>query len=392
MLKAYKYCLLPTEEQKQTLASWFGSCRFVYNLGLETKISAWAAAKKTLTAFDLNKQLTELRKTEQGRWLAQAPQQSLESALANMCKAYTRFFNGGGFPKFKKRSSRQSIQFRQRSKIIGNKIFLTKIGGIDFIQHRPIAEGEIRTVTVSKTTANKYFVSVLIETGYNYPIKNNKENGSTIGIDVGLKTFAVLSDGRKFENPKYLHKQLQRLKKEQRTLVRRYNKGVKTENQSNGWHKQRLIIAKLYSKIANQRKDFLHKASTEIVKNHDNIWIEDLNIKGMMKNGKLAKSVSDAGWSEFSRMLIYKADWYGKNLNYIDRFFPSSKTCSTCGNIFKELKLSDRQWDCEKCGTHHDRDENAANNIKNFGMNAHPSAANEVQKNERIGCKNGGIH
>ena len=189
-----------------------------------------------------------------------------------------------------------------------------------------------------------------------------------VGIDVGLKTFATLSDGETFENPKYLHKQLVRLRIEQRKLDRRYKRGVKTELQSKGWHKQKMVVAKLHEKIANQRTDFLHKVSTSIVKKYDTICLEDLNIQGMIKNGSLSKAISDVSWYEFKSQLEYKAKWYGKNILTIGRFTPSSKTCSVCGIKNKELSLSDRIWTCQGCGTSHDRDANAANNIKNFGL------------------------
>lgn len=384
MLKAYKYRLLPTDEQKQRLHQWFGMVRFIYNLGLEVKIRSWASAQKNVTCFDLMKQTTELKKTE-CTWLADCPAQSLESALTNLDNAYTKFFKGGGFPRFKKRSDNQSIQFRQGCRVDGDKILLTKIGWIGFIKHRLVGKGEIRSVAVSKTPTGKYFVSLLIKDEKELPSKKKVKVKTAVGIDVGLKTFATLSDGSKFDNPKYLHHQLKRLRIEQRTLARRYRKGVKTEEQSKGWHKQRLIVATLHEKISNQRKDFLHKTSTAIIKNHDTVCLEDLNVKGMMQNGNLAKAISDVSWYEFSRMLEYKADWYGKNIVYIGRFDPSSKICSTCGTINKELKLSDREWDCEKCGTSHNRDENAAKNIKTFGLKAKPSTAKTSQKAVSVG-------
>lgn len=371
MLKAYKYCLLPTDEQKQILASWFGSCRFIYNLGLESKIAAWTSLQKNVSCFDLMRQLTELKNTE-CTWLSECPRQSLESAITNLDNAYTKFFKGGGFPKFKKRSGRQSMQFRQDSKIKGGKIFLTKIGGIDFIQHRPLGEGDIRTVTVSKTPSGKYFVSILVKNYKELPDKKTISTETSVGIDVGLKTFATLSDGETFENPKYLNHQLKRLRVEQRKLDRKHKKGIKIADQSNGYHNQKIVVAKLHEKITNQRKDFLQKVTTSIIKKYDTICIENLNVKGMMQNRKLSKAISDVSWFEFNRMLEYKAEWNGKNLIYIGRFEPSSKICSNCGNIFKELKLSDREWDCEKCGTHHDRDANAAINIKNFGLRGKP--------------------
>ncbi len=371
MLRAYKYRLLPSEEQKQILANWFGTCRFIYNLGLETKVAAWASNRTNITCFDLTKQLTALRKEHQ--WIKDCPQQSLESVLTNLDNAYTKFFKGGGFPKFKKRSSIQSITFRRDSVVKDSKIKLTKIGFIDFIEHRKLPEGEIRTVTVTKTPTDKYFVSILLKDNSVAPNKKKIKPSTTTGVDLGLKTFAALSDGTKFDNPKYLHQQLKRLRIEQRTLARRYKKGVKKEEQSKGWHKQLLVVAKLHEKIKNQRADFLHKLSTSIIKKYDTVCMEDLNVAGMLKNSRLSKSISDVGWSEFNRMLVYKAEWHGKNIIYIGRFDPSSKICSKCGNIFKELKLSDREWTCEKCGTHHDRDENAAKNIKNFGLKAKPS-------------------
>lgn len=373
MLKVYKYCLLPTEEQKQILSGWFGSCRFVYNLGLETKIAAWASLKKNLSCFDLNKQLTVLKRTE-CVWLKECPAQSLESSLNNLDTAYNKFFKGGGFPKFKKRSERQSIHFRQDSRVENGKIRLVKIGWLDFVQHRPLGEGEIRTVTVTKTPSGKYFVSILIKDDKEFPEKKPITSETSVGVDVGLKTFATLSDGTTFENPKYLKQQLKRLRVEQRKLNRRYKKGA--EKQSNGWNKQRIVVAKLHEKIANQRKDFLQKASTLIIKKYDTICLEDLNVQGMMQNRKLSKAIADVSWYEFNRMLEYKADWNGKNLIYIGRFEPSSKICSNCGNIFKELSLFDREWICKKCNTKHDRDTNAAINIKNFGLRTKPSTAN----------------
>ncbi len=368
MIKAYKYRLLPSEKQKILLSSWIEACRFVYNLGLETKIAAWTSQKRNVSKFDLTKQLTELKHTE-GGWLKDCPSQSLESALANLEKAYSGFFRGCGFPNFKKKGGLLSIEFRQTSKIKDGKIVLSKIGGIDFVQHR-LFEGEIRTVTVSKTATGKYFVSILVKNDKELPEKKIVSESTSIGIDVGLKTLATLSDGTKIENPKYLQHQLHRLKKEQRTLARRYKPGIKISEQSKGYHEQKIVVAKLHEKIANQRKDFLQKNSTEIIKKFDTVCLEDLNVKGMMKNGNLSKAISDVGWSEFVRMLEYKAAWEGKNINKIGRFDPSSKICSTCGSINKELKLSDREWRCENCGTNHDRDENAAKNIKSFGLRA----------------------
>ena len=374
MLKAYKYCLLPNEVQKEQLNRFFGSIRFVYNLGLETKISAYVGNKKNLTCIDLANQVKELKNNE-APWLAESPSQSLQMALRNLDNAYTNFFRGKGFPKFKKKSNTQSIQFPQGVSFAGDKIYLPKLKHVDFVKHRELGAGKIKTVTVSKKPSGKYFVSILIDNGDTLPEKKPIKYPTAVGIDVGLKTFAVLSDGQQFENQKYLHHQLKRLRVEQRTLSRRYKKGVKTIEQSNGYKRQRIIVAKLHEKITNQRQDFLHKTSTAIIKQYDTICLEYLNVRGMIQNRCLSQAISDVSWSTFIGMLEYKASWYGKNIVTIGRFEPSSKICSNCGSIYKELKLSERTWICAKCGTTHDRDQNAAVNIKNFGMRNHPVIA-----------------
>lgn len=377
MIKAFKYRLLPTPEQEATLVRWMSMCRFVYNLGLETKKRAWEQ-RVNLGSYELMRQLTDLKNSE-CQWLKDCSAQTLESAIANLDEAYKRFYKGNGFPKFKKRSGRQSITFRRDSRIAGGKIFLTKIGGIDFIQHRRIGIGQIRACTVSKTPSGAFFISIAVKDENVIPEKRPVIPETTTGIDLGIKTFATLSDGQTFDNPKYLHRQLKRLRVEQRTMRRRLKIGVKIQDQSKGYHKQKLVVAKLHEKIANQRNDFLHKVSTAIIKQYDTVCLEDLNIAGMMKNGSLAKAISDVSWYEFTRLLEYKAEWYGKNIVRIGRFQPSSKTCSCCGHVLAELDLSVREWACVECGSRHDRDLNAANNIKNFGLKTQPLTANAEQ-------------
>ena len=374
MLKAYKYCLLPTEEQKQQLAKFFGSCRFVYNLGLETKLQAWASARKHLTCIDLANQMKELKDTE-ATWLQECPSQTLQMSLRNLDNAYTQFFKGGGFPKFKSKHRKQSIQFPQgvKTDFENSIIFLPKLKSVTCIFHRPF-KGEIKTVTVSKTSTGKYFVSILVENQKELPAKKPVREKTTVGIDMGVKVFATLSDGTTFENPKYLRNNLRRLRVEQRKLSRRFKKGAK--EQSKSYLKQKLVVAKLHEHIKNQREDYLHKASTTIIRSFDTVCLEDLNIKGMMQNEKLALAIGEVGWHKFKTMLEYKADWYGKNIQYIGRFEPSSKLCSHCGHIFKELSLKDRSWTCQSCGTTHERDCNAAINIKNFGLRSRPSTVN----------------
>lgn len=374
MLKAYKYCLLPSKIQKENLAVFFGSCRFVYNLALETKIATYASSKKNLTCFDLHKQMKELKDNE-ASWLKDCPSQSLQMSLRNLDNAYTNFFRGGGFPKFKNKHSKQSLQFPQGVKIdfTGNTIFLPKLKNVNVILHRKF-DGQIKTVTVSKNTANKYFVTVLVENQNKLPSKKNITEDTAVGIDMGIKTFATLSDGSSFENINSLKTNLKRLRVEQRTLLRRFKKGSK--EQSKNYYKQKLIVAKLHEHIKNKRQDYLHKVSTLIIKKYDTIVLEDLGIKGLMKNHNLALSIGDVGWNKFETFLNYKAEWYGKNIIYIGRFEPSSKICSVCGNINKELKLHNRTWSCAKCTTLHDRDKNAAVNIKNFGLRNKPLSLN----------------
>jgi putative transposase len=370
MLKAYKYCLLPNEVQKQQLCQFFGSYRFTYNLGLETKITAYTSAKVNLSCIDLNKQLKELKDTE-ALWLKDVPSQMLQMAFRNLDNAYTKFFKGGGFPKFKNRYSKQSIQFPQGVSIDFDKgiIFLPKLKEVSVVLSRKF-EGKIKTVTVSKTITNKYFISILVDNQNKLPKKKPIKTNTSVGIDMGVKTFATLSDGTSFKNPKFLRLNLNRLRIEKRKLSRRFKKRAK--EQSKSYQKQRLKVAKLHEHIANQRKDYLHKCSTTIIRSFDTICIEDLNIKGMMQNHKIALAIGEVGWNLFETMLTYKCEWYGKNLLYIGRFHPSSKICSNCGAINKNLKLQHREWACGSCNTTHDRDQNAATNIKKFGLRTQP--------------------
>lgn len=374
MLRAYKYRILPTEEQKLQLAKFFGSARFVYNLGLETKMRAWASARKNFTCIDLANQLKELKDTE-AQWLQDCPSQTLQMALRNLDNAYTQFFKGGGFPKFKSKHKRQSIQFPQGVKVEfeNSTIILPKLRGVNCIFHRQF-NGDIKTVTVSKTVTNKYFVSILVDNQKELPKKKPIKEETAVGIDMGVKTFATLSNGHIIANPRCLRKNLKRLRVEQRKLNRRFKNGAK--EQTKGYNKQKLVVATLHERIRNQREDYLHKASIQIIRSFNTICLEDLNISGMMKNRKLALAVGEIGWYKFRTMLEYKADWHGKNIQFIGRFEPSSKLCSKCGAINNDLTLKDRRWICLPCGTNHDRDANAAANIKNFGLRNKPATVN----------------
>lgn len=355
MLKAFKFRLSPTKEQSVLLNKHIGSSRFVYNLALECKQMAWAGNRVNINCFDLIKQLPELKK--ECEWLKEINSQSLQQPIRNLDNAFTRFYKGqGGFPKFKKKTNSGSFNIPQRITLKDGKIFIPKFKkGIDIILHRPI-KGEIRQATISITPTGKFFVSILCETGEEIKPKKEIKENTTIGIDLGIKTFLVSSDGEYFENPKYLRESLSKLKYLQRKFSNK--KGKKTKNK----------LAKLHEKVANQRKDFLHKTSSELIKKHDTICIEDLNIKGMLENHKLALSIQDSGWGMFVEMLEYKSEWRGKNILKIGRFEPSSKLCNHCGRINKELTLKDREWTCKGCGSVLDRDINASINIKNFAL------------------------
>ena len=355
MLKAFKYRLSPTKEQSILLNKHIGASRFVYNLALECKQMAWAGSKVNLSCFALHSQLKDL-KTE-CEWLKEINSQSLQQSITNLDKAYTAFFKGqNSFPKFKKKSNGGSFNIPQNVLLENGKLIIPKFKkGIDIVLHREI-KGEIRQATISRTPTGKYFVSILCETGEPIKPKTVVKESTTVGIDLGVKTYLVSSDGKEFDNPKYLRKAQSKLKYVQRKYSK--YKGKRTKQK----------LAKLHEKVANKRKDFLHKTSSELIKNHDSLAIEDLAVSNMVKNHKLAQAISDVSWSTFVTMLEYKADWYGKNILKIGRFEPSSKLHANCGYINKELTLSDREWTCPKCGELVSRDVNAAINIKSFAL------------------------
>ena len=371
MLKAFKCRLYPTPEQSVLLNKHIGSSRFVYNLALECKQMAWAGNRVNLNCFDLIKQLPDLKK--ECEWLKEINSQSLQQPIRNLDNAFTRFFKGqGNFPKFKKKSNGGSFNVPQNVSLENGKLIIPKFKkGIDIVLHRPI-KGEIRQATISKTPTGKYFVSILCETGESVKQKATIKENTSVGIDLGIKTFLVTSDGECFDNPKFLRESLSKLKYVQRKFSK--NKGKRTKNK----------LAKLYEKVSNQRKDFLHKTSSKLISDNQTICIEDLNIKGMLANHKLALSISDCGWSMFVDMLQYKAEWYGKNILKIGRFEPSSKLCSCCGSINKELTLKDREWTCSSCNTLLDRDVNASINIKNFALKNHLSVGRRLKNRNEL--------
>jgi putative transposase len=363
MLKANKYRLYPTDTEKELLNKHFGCVRFVYNLALETKTNAYSVHRVNISRYDLQVQLKDLK--EDCAWLKEVNSQSLQVALLNLDIAYGNFFKGRtDFPKFKKKSNRQSFNCPQSVIIESDRLYIPKFkNGIKIVLHRPI-NGVIKSATISKTPTNKYFVSILTDTGIVIPNKKPVEIKTSVGIDLGLKTFAVLSDGTEFENPKHLRNSLERLK----VLSRRVSRKVKG---SNNRKKAVKNLAILHEKITNQRKDFLHKVTDAITKRYDTLCIEDLTPANMVKNHCLALSISDAGWGMFGTFLKYKSEWRGDNVLEIDRFDPSSKMHNKCGHINKELTLKDREWVCPKCGELVLRDKNAAKNILDWALLKH---------------------
>jgi len=369
MLKGYKYRAFPTEEQKEKLQRYFGVTRLVYNLGLETKTVAYASNKKSINKYELINQLPDLRK--EFDYIKECPSQVLQHTLINLDTAYQNFFKGrGDFPKFKNKYSKQSIVFPQGYTISfkDNTLKLPKIKELAVDFHREF-KGIPKRVTVSKTPTGKYFVSILVDTQVEKPTQKPIVDATSVGVDFGIKDLAITSDGVVYENKNFFKSQQRKLRKEQRSLARKQKGSINRE-------KQRIKVALLQEKIRNQRTDYLHKISTDLVNTYDTIVLEDLAVSNMVKNHKLAKAISDMGWRQLRTMLEYKAEWQGKNVVIIGRFEPSSKICSNCGHHKKDLKLSDRVYDCEKCGNSMDRDLNAAYNIKNFGVRDNPLYAN----------------
>ena len=355
--KSFRFRIYPNKDQQDLFAKTFGCCRFVYNHFLRQRIDHYAEQGKGLSYYDTSKLLTELKRDDEYNWLCDVSSQSLQQSLRDLATAYTNFFKKRSrFPRFKSKRARQSFRVPQRFRVEDGKLYIPKItSGVKIVIHHTI-EGAIKYITVSKTPSGKYFASLTCEV----EIPDPEYNGGVIGIDLGLKDFIVTSKGERVKAPKFFRNSERRLKRLQRQLSRR-KKGSK------GWGKARLALANQHERVSNQRKDFLHKLSRRLVDENQVIHAESLAVKNMMRNHCLAKSIADAGWGEFIRQLSYKGDWYGCQLNQIDRFFPSSKRCHHCGYIHGLLRLSDRQWACPECGAIHDRDENAAINIELFG-------------------------
>lgn len=363
MLKAYKYRIYPTKEQEESFFQHFGACRFVYNWALENKIKSYEQNGKSVSRFTLNKMMTELK--EEHTWLKNVNSQSLQGATLSLETVFTKFFREKkGFPKFKsKKNPVQSFSVPQFYEVDfdKNKVKLPKIGWIKTKLHRKF-KGIEKTATLSRTPTGKYYISILVDDEQETPVKSLFNEKVTVGIDIGIKDFAILSNGEKIDNPKYLKTSIQRLNVLQRRMSRK-QKGSKNRA------KARNAVSKLHERISNQRNDFQHKLSSKLIGENQALALETLNVSGMLKNHCLALHIADASWNSFVTKLEYKAEWFGKTILRIGRFEPSTKICNVCGYYNKNLTLADREWQCPDCKINHDRDINAAINIKKFALN-----------------------
>jgi putative transposase len=357
VLKAYKYRIYPTSEQSILLAKSFGSVRWFYNYALNLTSETYKATGKGLSRNDIINLLPSLKKEYE--WLTEPPSQCLQQVALDLSSAFLNFFEKRAkYPNFKKKGQKQSIRFPQGIKLDGSDLNLPKLGKV-YCKVSRLPSGKLKSVTVSLTSSGEYYAACLYDDGKGVPASST--DGKSLGIDMGITHYAITSDGTKHGNPKYYRKYETRLAKKQKLLSRK-QKG------SNNRNKARIKVAKVHNKITRCREDFLHKLSRKLVDKNQVIVVENLAVKNMVKNHKLAKSISDAGWGQLCTMLKYKAEWEGKTYIEVDRFFPSSKTCSNCLHQVDNLGLDIRSWQCPKCQILHDRDINAAMNIRDEGL------------------------
>ncbi len=374
--KAYKYRFLPTPEQVHNLACTFGCCRFVYNWGLKLRTTSYFQHGKRLYHNDLSAALTALKKEEGTAWLQEVSSVPLQQSLRHLDQGMVNFFEGRAkYPKYHKKHKKQSATYASTAFIWnGSSLTLAKQKEpLDIIWSRPLPDGaKPSSVTITKDASGRYFVSLLVEEN----IATLPLTDKTIGIDLGLKSFLITSDGETIDNPKYHARAEKKLAKLERKYAKK-KKGSKNRN------KARKKVARLHAKVADMRRDFQQQVSTRLIRENQVVCLETLAVKNMLKNHCLAKAISDVGWSEFARQLEYKAAWYGRTIVKIDRWYPSSKTCSACGVVLDELGLEVRAWACPQCGTCHDRDINAAKNIVSVGLTAVNACGGVVRRGTR---------
>jgi putative transposase len=360
--RAYKFRFYPSDEQCEQLARTFGCVRYVYNRALDERSRAWTQEQRRVTHAETDKMLTSWKRDPDTVWLAEPSKGPLQAALRNLQGAFDKFWRKQtGYPKFKKkgRSRDSAIYYRGCFAYRNGRITLAKQSEpLDIRWSRPLPEGaDPSQVTVSRDSAGRYHISILVED----TIVEHVPTRATVGLDAGIANLYTLSTGEKIVNPRHERRDREKLAKAQRRLAR-------TQKGSNNRAKARTKVAKVYARIADRRRDHLHKVSTRLVRENQAIAIEDLSVRNMVRNRSLARAVSDASWSEFRSMLEYKAQWYGREVIAVDRFYPSSKTCSACGHIVDALPLNIRQWSCPRCAAVHDRDHNAAKNILAAGL------------------------
>lgn len=370
--KAYKFRIYPNKQQEILINKTIGSSRFVFNHFLSLWNEEYSKSKKGLSYNVCANMLPSMKKSEEYSWLKEVDSIALQSSIKNLEDSFNRFFKKqNNKPKFKsKKNPNQSYTTRNGNKgsaiqIVNGKIKIPKLKWVKISDSIEV-KGRVLRATITKRPSGKYFVSLTVEE----EIEKLPKTNSSVGIDLGIKDFAILDNGKIYNNNRFTSKMEQKLKREQRKLSRRQlqaKKKGKNILDAKNYQKQKIKVARIYEKVMNQREDFLNKVSTEIVKNHDIICIEDLNTKGMLRNHKLAKSISDVSWSSFVTKLQYKADWYGREIVKIDRWYPSSQICSSCGTNTGKKTLDIRTWTCE-CGVTHDRDINASKNIKQEGL------------------------
>ncbi len=365
ILRAYKYRIYPNAQQREKLIQYFGAARFIYNTALDLKKRYYDQFGKGLSKRQIQDQFVALKQTPEFDWLYQVNSQSILAVLGNVHIAYKNFFEGRAkFPRFKSRKNGwQAFQAPQHVQVdieLG-QVKLPKIGWIKAKLHQSF-DGKIKTCTIKRNPAGQYQIAILVETQDELPNKAPITKATTKGFDLGLKDFIITDSGEKIPNPKFLHQGLYRLGVEQKKFARMKKGSTRRE-------KQKQCVALLHLNISNQRHDFLHQESSKLVRDSqaETLAFEDLHIKGMIRNKKLARHIADVAWGRFVSIIQYKCDWAGKNLIYCNRWAPSSKQCS-CGYINQHLTLADREWTCPECHTHHDRDILAAQNIKAFAL------------------------
>ncbi len=374
--RAYKYRFFPTDEQAHNLACTFGCCRVVYNWALRRRTVAWFEHGERMNYNALSQALTELKKQEGTQWLAEVSSVPLQQSLQHVEKAMVNFFEKRAkYPKYKKKHNKQSATYVNTAFVWnGSSLTLAKQKEpLTIVWSRPLPkDAKPSSVTITKDTSGRYFISILVEEEIEILPMTDK----SIGIDLGLKSFLITSEGETIDNPKYYARYEKKLAKLERKKAKK-KKGSKNRN------KARIKVARLHAKIADTRRDFQHKLSTRLIHENQVICVESLAVKNMLKNHKLAKAIQDVGWSEFVRQLEYKAAWYGRTVVRIDRFSPSSKTCHCCGWVKQDLTLEDRVFVCEDCGNVTDRDYNAACNIVSVGLTALNDCGGVVRRGTR---------